>query len=125
MLDINEFRRLEKEYDLMNILKKEIEEGIDSFLEKCAEKNQDTCVVFYNYENNKCIELFYRYDDEKEPDEIITFSKDLEPIIYTKNINSIFEESKVKYEKGGYNVECEKVPLLLEKALVFDLTDKN
>lgn len=125
MLDINEFRKMQKENDLVNRLKKEIEKGIDSFLEKCAEENQDICVVFYNYKNNKCIELYYRYDDEKEPDEIITFSEDLESIIYTKNINSIFEELMVEYKKSGYDIECEKVPLLLEKALVFDLTDKN
>lgn len=49
MLDINEFRKMQKENDLVNRLKKEIKKGIDSFLEKCAEKNQNTCVVFYNY----------------------------------------------------------------------------
>ena len=124
MLDINEFRKMQKENDLVNRLKKEIEKSIDSFLEKCLRENQNTCVVFYNYKNNKCIELYYRYDKNEKPDEIITFSKDLKSIIYTENINSIFEELTVEYKKGGYNVECEKVPILLEKALVFDLTDK-
>lgn len=124
MLDINEFRKMQKENDPINRLKKEIEKSIDSFLKKCTKENQNIFTVFYNYENNKCIEFYYRFDKNTKPDEIVSFSKDLEPIIYTKNINSIFEELKVKYEKGGYNVECKKVQFLEEKALFFNLTDK-
>lgn len=82
-------------------------------------------LFFIIIKNNKCVELYYRYDKNEKPDEIITFSKDLEPIIYTENINSIFKELKVEYQKGGYNVECENVPLLLEKALIFDLTNNK
>lgn len=106
MLDIKEFRKMQKEYAPENILENEIEKNIDSFLIDCAKNNKTNCYVINDYDNQKCIKFYYEYRDyENEPDEIITFSKNLKSIVYYDNIKKIFKKLVDKYKEGGYNIK--------------------